>query len=95
MPETWWKSATAVLIVAGAVLYSFWDVLAVSLGGPNGASTESTTIGTWLDESVWLTGALAVLIGHFYASGSTSITWRHFLVAALCAIAGYIATRLS
>jgi hypothetical protein len=90
-----WKTLVTWVMCLTAVAWIVLDTFALELGGPNGADTESTTIGTWLDASVWFTAAFSALVGHFYASGSTSITWRHLAVAAAAGGIGYLVTRLS
>jgi hypothetical protein len=90
-----WKWLTAVAILAGTAFYGFYDVLAWQLGLPNGGSTESTTVGTWLDHSLLLCLALAFLIGHLYASGADPLTIKHLVAAAIGVLAGYYITRES
>ena len=93
--QVWWKHATALVIIAGVVFYVFWDCLAFYFGGPNGAAAESTTVGTWMDDSVWLCIAIGVLVFHLAASGPANLTFRHAIAAVIGGVIAYVATRLS
>lgn len=81
---------TKIFVLVGTASYIVWDLVAYRFGG--GSATESTTVGTWMSTSLWITLLVAVLVGHLMASGPTSPTWKHVLALVLGLAVGYLCT---
>ena len=81
---------TKVLVLAGTAFYIVYDLVAYRFGG--GQATESTTVGTWMDQSLWALFLVLLLIGHLAASGPNVWTWKHLVVAVLALATGYFCT---
>lgn len=91
----WPKTVTFWLIVVSVSAWLLWDPVAYLIGAPRGEATESVTIGTWLDKSLWLTFLLFVLCFHLLASGDGQLTWKHLMAATLGALVGFCLTFFS
>jgi hypothetical protein len=85
-----WPLATKAAVIAGAAFYIVYDIVVYKIAG--GQATESTTVGTWMDGSLWVLFLVLLLVGHLAASGPHLWTWKHFLVAALACAVGYFLT---
>ena len=77
------KHLTSYFVVIVFLFYIAWDFFAYAVGG--GEATESTTVGTWMSSSLWVTAAVVLLIGHLCGSGpDKSFTWKHLVVCIVC-----------
>lgn len=85
-----WQSITSLLVLAGVVIYVAWDVFVFVKAG--GEATESVTVGTWMQRSLWVTLAVGLLVGHLLHSGPDGVTWRHYLILAAGLVMGYFCT---
>ena len=89
------KSITLWIILSTVFIWIAWDIPAFIFGGSGGSATESVTIGTWIDSTVWVTFAVLLLVGHLCGSGVSGLNARHAVIAGVGFITGYILTRLT
>lgn len=53
---------TRILVIASAVIWLIWDVMAM----PNGNPTESMVIRDWAHSMTWLPLVCGILMGHWF-----------------------------
>lgn len=74
-------------VTAALVVYDFFAFFEAG-----GEATESTTVGTWMSRSLWVTFAVFLLAGHLLGSGPV-LTWKMGVAAAAGAVCGLLLTR--